>query len=224
MVNGFSPTSSLATRKPAHIGGGCEVATRSRSLNGRSLQQQRRQLTMHPRCAALLLILAPALVHADPSHCTGNEDIVFTCSLQRSGKIASLCASKQLLAAKSGGSLTYRFGKAEAVEFAFPKESAHSPGRFRYSHYFRFQTDRTKVSFENEGFRYDIFSDYDGEETPQSSIGIRVTAPGGKETLLGCTKSVEAHWNLIDGAVPCDEEEDPSECNYKAQGDPAISQ
>lgn len=223
MVNGFSPTSSLATREAALIDGDGGTAVRSRPLNGRSLQYLGRKLTMHSRFAALLLILAPALVHADASHCSGNEDIVFTCSLQRSGKIVSLCASKQLLAAKSGGSLTYLFGKPEAIEFEFPKESAHSPGRFRYSHYFRFQTDRTKVSFENEGFRYDIFSDYDGEETPQSSVGIRVTAPGGKETQLGCTKSVQAHWNLIDGAVPCDEDEDPSECNYKTQGDPAIS-
>ncbi|MEP6880504.1 MAG: hypothetical protein ABI866_00855 [Dokdonella sp.] len=173
---------------------------------------------MHPRCAALLLILAPAVVDAAPSHCGGNEDIVFTCSLQRNGKIVSLCASKHLLNAKSGGSLAYRFGKPDAVEFEFPKESAHSPGSFRYSHYFRFQTDRTKVFFENEGFRYDIFSDYDGEEIPQSSVGIRVTAPSGKETQFGCTNSVEAHWNLIDGAVPCDEDEDPSTCNYKAQG------
>ena len=178
---------------------------------------------MHRRYAALLLILAPAFVKADPSHCSGNEDIVFTCSLQRSGKIASLCASKRLLAAKSGGSLTYRFGKAEAIEFEFPKENAQSPEKFRYSHYFRAQTDRTTVAFNNGGFRYEIFSNYDGDENAPSSVGIRVTGPGGKETQFGCTKSVEAHWNLIDGAVPCDEDEDPDACTYKAKGDPAIS-
>lgn len=171
---------------------------------------------MHRLYATLLLALMSALVQAAPSHCSGEEDVVFTCSLLRSGKIASLCASKGLLGAKDGGALVYRFGKAGAIEFEFPKERAGSPEEFSYSHYFRAQTDRTQLSFDNEGYRYEIFDDYEGDQKPPSSVGVRVIKPDGKETELHCTKTVQAHWNLIDGAVPCDKDDDPSSCSYKA--------
>lgn len=153
--------------------------------------------------ASALLPLLPALTIAAPTHCTPAEEVVFSCPLQRTAKVVSVCASPRLLASPSKGHLVYRFGKLGAVELEFPKDKAGSPAKFVHSHYFRAQTDRTQLRFTSGDFTYELFDEYEQGAKPPSAVGVRVIQERtGQVTQLACGKGVTAHWNLIDGAVP----------------------
>jgi hypothetical protein len=171
------------------------------------------------RSTFLLFFLAAfsTVAHGVQSHCSSDEDIVFSCSLAESSKVVSLCASKNLL--KKQGYLTYRFGTVRKIEFEFPPSHKGSTSRFHHSHYFRAQTDRTELSFENGDYTYSVFDLYEEDSKPKSSSGVSISRGKTREEIeLSCAKSVIAHWYLIDGAVPCDEENALSSCNYS--GDP----
>ena len=71
--------------------------------------------------ASAMVLLLPALSIAAPTHCTSAEEVVFSCPLQRTAKVVSVCASPRLLASPSKGHLIYRFGKLGAVELEFPQ-------------------------------------------------------------------------------------------------------
>lgn len=164
---------------------------------------------------ALLAFLGGALSVAQaaaptPSHCTADEEVVFSCRLQKSAKVVSLCASKDLLAKPENGRLTYRFGKPGAVELVFPKQVAGSTQQFLFFHFFRPGLDETEVSFINSGFSYSLY-DHSEAESGERSVtesGVRVTAIDAAHTAtditLTCAPATTiAHWSLIDGAVPC---------------------
>ncbi len=156
-----------------------------------------------------------SVVQAAPaSHCAADEEVVFSCRLQKSAKLVSLCASKNLLNKPQDGRLTYRFGKPGAVELVFPQQTAASPQQFLLFHYFRPGLDTTEVSFANNGFSYALYQHFEAESGGRNmqESGVRVAstdaAPNGTDITLSCTPAtVIAHWNLIDGAVPCDEGE-----------------
>jgi hypothetical protein len=153
--------------------------------------------------ASALLLLLPALSIAASTHCTSAEEVVFSCPLQRTAKVVSVCASPGLLASPSKGHLVYRFGKLGAVELEFPKDKSGSPAKFVHSHYFRAQTDRTQLRFTSGDFTYELFDEYEQGAKPPSAVGVRVIQERtGQVTQLACGKSVTAQWNLIDGAVP----------------------
>ncbi len=153
--------------------------------------------------ASAMVLLLPALSIAAPTHCTSAEEVVFSCPLQRTAKVVSVCASPRLLASPSKGHLTYRFGKLGAVELEFPEDKAGSPAKFAHAHYFRAHTDRTQLRFTSGDFTYELFDEYEQGAKPPSAVGVRVIQERtGQVTQLACGKGVTAHWNLIDGAVP----------------------
>jgi hypothetical protein len=155
--------------------------------------------------ASALLSLIPALSIAAPTHCTSTEEVVFSCPLQRTAKVVSVCASPRLQASPSKGYLVYRFGKLGAVELEFPKDKVGSPAKFVHSHYFRAQTDRTQLRFTSGDFTYELFDEYEQGAKPPSAVGIRVIQERtGQVTQLACGRGVTVHWSLIDGAVPVD--------------------
>lgn len=157
--------------------------------------------------ASAMVLLLPALSFAAPTHCTPAEEVVFSCPLQRNAKVVSVCASPQLLVSPSKGYLVYRFGKLGAVELEFPKDKADSPAKFLHSHYFRAQTDRTQLRFTSGDVVYELFDEYEQGAKPPSVAGVRVIQERtGQLTHLACGKGVTAHWNLIDGAVPANDD------------------
>ena len=172
---------------------------------------------MSPICTACVLLAVlgavVSVVQAAPaSHCAADEEVVFSCRLQKSAKLVSLCASKNLLAEPKTGRLTYRFGKPGAVELLFPQQTVGSPQQFLLFHYFRPGLDTTEVSFANNGFSYALYQHFEAESDRRSmqESGVRVASTDasrhGTDITLSCTPAtVIAHWNLIDGAVPCDE-------------------
>lgn len=74
--------------------------------------------------AILIPIAMPAW--AMQTHCTDQEQIIFSCSLGK--KSVSICASADFSA--HGGYLQYRFGNPGAIELALPKSTA-SPLSFQ---------------------------------------------------------------------------------------------
>lgn len=157
--------------------------------------------------ASAMVLLLPALSTAAPTLCTPTEEVVFSCPLQRTAKVVSVCASPRLLASPSKGHLVYRFGKLGAVELEFPKDKAGSLAKFVHSHYFRAQTDRTQLRFTSGDFTYELFDEYEQGAKPPSAVGIRVIQERtGQVTQLACGKGVTAHWHLIDGAVPVNDD------------------
>lgn len=154
---------------------------------------------------ALTCISVSALAGA-PSHCITLEQVIYSCKIKNSQKVVSLCASKDL-SAKSGY-LQYRFGHLGKVELEFPDERKNSQTQFRYAHYFRFQIDRTEVSFKNAGYEYALYSYYDGEEKPpKSEAGVRVN-----KTMLPCGGDVADNLLNLKDVVRCDEDNSLGGC------------
>jgi hypothetical protein len=71
--------------------------------------------------AGVIYFVSATAIAAD-SHCTGQEQVVFSCSVGK--KIVSVCASKDI--SPTNGYLQYRFGKPNAPELVFP-DSTKSP-------------------------------------------------------------------------------------------------
>ena len=139
---------------------------------------------------------------AEHSHCSASEKAIFNCRIKDSSKIVSLCGSSDLSSKK--GYLQYRFGRPGNVELQFPKNKQGSQDRFRWAHYFRFQVDRTEVSFNNGGYKYTLFHYYEGDlEPPTTTGGIRVG-----ETELSCIDPIinELPKLELEKIVPCDRE------------------
>ena len=140
------------------------------------------------------------------SLCTKDERIIFSCLTKRSGvsgsrgpsKIVSLCASRDL--EKERGYLQYRYGLPGKVELEFPSSRTGAQQMFQYTHYLRYQVDLTEINFEIDGYRYQIFDDYNGEEKPRiSTEGVNVTAPGKpKEVSFVCRTKAKADYSMLD--------------------------
>ena len=131
------------------------------------------------------------------SLCTTGEEVVFNCSLRKSMKLVSLCASAKL--SKTEGYLQYRFGMPDRIELEYPRERVNSQKAFEYSHYFRAKVDLTEISFTRDGYAYKLFDEYNGEETPTvSGQGISVTSPEArKETTYRCSNKAQVDFSLI---------------------------
>jgi hypothetical protein len=136
------------------------------------------------------------------SLCARDERIIFSCPIRRPAKIVSLCASKNLTADQ--GYLQYRFGLPGKVELEFPKDRTGTQQKFQYMHYFRARFDLTEISFNIDGYEYQITDDYNGEEKPEQIIqGVSVKAPGkDKETSLSCRTKPKADYTDLQAVLP----------------------
>jgi hypothetical protein len=163
---------------------------------------------------SVLLALVSTGAVASGSHCNNQEQVVFSCTIAKSSKLVSLCASKSL--SKKRGNLVYRFGTTGQVELEFPSSPINSVDEFRFSHYFRYRTDRTEVSFTNGTFRYSIFDDYEEDENPRSTRGVNVSREDGEgaETELLCGSQVTSNLKILEGVVPCDTDSALASCNW----------
>lgn len=136
------------------------------------------------------------------SLCARDERIIFSCPIRRPAKIVSLCASKNLTADQ--GYLQYRFGLPGKVELEFPKDRTGTQQKFQYMHYFRARFDLTEISFNIDGYEYQITDDYNAEEKPEQIIqGVSVKAPGkDKETSLSCRTKPKADYTDLQAVLP----------------------
>src|SRR5438270_9867752 len=127
--------------------------------------------------------------------CEKGERVIFSCPVKRPAKIVSLCASKDLTSER--GYLQYRFGLPGKIELEFPRERTGTQTKFQYTHYFRAQFDLTEITFNINGYEYQVTDDYNGEEKPAQIIqGVSVTAPGKpKEVSFVCRAKPKADYN-----------------------------
>lgn len=158
-------------------------------------------------CCCALALTAANIGCAESSQpgtlCRDNERTVFSCPLDSSAKLVSLCGSRDL--AKGSGSLQYRFGRSGEVELEFPKDRHDSREAFRHSHYARYQVDRFAVSFSSKDHRYTVFDDRDGETAPPThKAGVAVTPPGQKPRELLCRGTATGNLRELESIVPCD--------------------
>jgi hypothetical protein len=109
--------------------------------------------------------------------CTKDERVIFSCPVKRPAKIVSVCASKDMTSDR--GYLQYRFGLPGKIELEYPKDRKGSQEKFQYTHYFRARVDLTEINFNIDGYEYQVFDTYQGEEKPAiTEQGVNVTAPG----------------------------------------------
>jgi hypothetical protein len=134
--------------------------------------------------------------------CTQTEKVLFSCTVKRSAKLVSLCASSDV--SRTHGYVQYRFGTSGKVELEYPTEKTGSQHKFEYHHYFRAQLDETEISFSSGGYKYAIFDDYNGEMRPAvSNQGVRVEASAnGKESTLECQGKAKASYGDLDQILP----------------------
>jgi len=147
--------------------------------------------------------MIPAL--SPNSLCAKNERIIFSCPIRKPAKIVSLCASKDLTSER--GYLQYRFGLPGKIELEFPKDRKGTQQQFHYTHYFRAQFDLTAIAFTLNGYEYQVFDDYNGEEKPaQSQQGVSVAAPGKpKEVNFVCRTKPKADYRDLQTVLPGDQ-------------------
>ena len=123
------------------------------------------------------------------SLCALTERIIFSCRTKAAkrtvsavGRIVSLCASPDLT--RERGYLQYRYGMPGKVELEFPGSRTATQQMFQYTHYMRFQVDLSEINFQIDGYEYQIFDTYNGEEKPAiTEQGVSVTAPGKPKTV-----------------------------------------
>lgn len=163
-------------------------------------------------CLILIFASVPLLLTASEqtsrgqktgvSLCRKDEQIFFNCAV-RSGKIISLCASKQLTA--KNGYLQYRFGKFGAVELQFPEKLEGSRSAFRFDHYFRAQVDRSDIVFKNGNYEYTLFDDWEGDVKPeirQSGVSIQSLSNEKDTTQIDCRGARVTRLGALDEIVP----------------------
>jgi hypothetical protein len=134
--------------------------------------------------------------------CAKDERVIFSCLVKRPAKIVSLCAAKDLTSDR--GYLQYRFGLPGKIELEYPKDRQATQQKFQYMHYFRAQVDETEISFQINGYEYQIFDTYNGEERPPiSTQGVNVTAPGRpKEVSFACRTKPKADYSDLQAVLP----------------------
>lgn len=169
---------------------------------------------MNKQPMVMLIILTLFLLWVSPSSsshstnasppvttlCAKGEKVVFSCSIKTSGKIVSLCSSQKLT--KTAGYIQYRFGTTGKVELEYPNQRVETQKAFEYSHYFRYQVDRTGISFSTNGYTYKLFHDYNGEEKRSiTDQGLTVTPPvstGKKEVTFQCRGQAKVDFGDLD--------------------------
>lgn len=135
--------------------------------------------------------------------CERNEQIVFSCTMQKSAKLLSICTSKKLDA--KNGYVQYRFGLPEKVELEFPTERKDSQSAFGYSRYTRPLVTFLTLRFESNGYKYSIHQDSNAEEKPPANASyLNITPPdvNAKEIEMTCREPVKGSLMLLEDVVP----------------------
>jgi hypothetical protein len=139
--------------------------------------------------------------------CDRNEQVVFSCAMQKSAKILSICTSRQLNSAS--GYIQYRFGLPGKIELEFPAERVNSQSAFGYTRYTRPLVTFLTLRFESNGHKYSIHQDSNAEEKPPANSSyVTVTSPdpNTKVIEMTCRQPVQGSLMLLEDIVPRSEE------------------
>jgi hypothetical protein len=155
--------------------------------------------TLHLAGAIVLASLLAGSCAAKPSQpragglCLRGETTYFSCTTAHHRSI-DLCGSLP-------GTLQYRFGAPGRIELAFPTDPSQGAKNLRFAHYFRYQVDRTEVTFSNQGTDYAVF---DYTEDNRRTAGVHVTLPDGSENDVLCHGTIHGRLATLKGSLRCD--------------------
>jgi len=132
------------------------------------------------------------------------EAVYFSCKTKRS-KLISLCG-KEINNRIS--SLTYYFGNLDTPELTISTFSKRHFEPFWFNHYFRSGVDYARINFIRGDYRYEIYSSYNMEETPEVRSGITVSSLSKpeKRTHIECVKDITINLPPLFPVLNCDEE------------------
>lgn len=137
------------------------------------------------------------------SLCEPNEQIVFSCTMQKSARLLSICTSKQIDA--KNRYVQYRFGLPGKVELEFPTERTDTQSAFGYSRYTRPLVTFLVLRFESNGYKYSLHQDSNAEEKPSvNSSYLNITPPdvNAKEIEMACREPVKGSLMLLEDVIP----------------------
>lgn len=135
--------------------------------------------------------------------CERNEQVVFSCVMQKSAKLLSICTSRQF--DRQNGYVQYRLGQLGRIQLEFPSERSDTQSAFSYDRYTRPLVTFLSLRFESNGFKYSIHQDSNAEEKPPvNSSYVNVTAPdeNAKPIEMICRQPVVGSLMLLEDAVP----------------------
>ena len=158
------------------------------------------------------------------SLCALEERTIFSCPVENSAKIVSVCASKDL--ASDRGYLQYRFGLPGKIELEYPEDRKGTQEKFQYSHYPRSQLKgaRTHIHFNIDGDEYKVFDDANyffresdiAHEVPYR-LGVSVIAPDKPEKLISCIAQPTTDYNDLESVLQVNESEEKEEALREQQ-------
>jgi len=123
---------------------------------------------------------------AAPTLCRPGETVVFSCPTGT--RTASVCASAGLSA--SGGEMQYRFGRANAVELAFPAPGTRPADAFTTGTLMFAGGGGAWLRFETGGYRYTVFDaigKWGRGGAPLGVAGVAVQKDGKEIANVRCT-------------------------------------
>jgi len=147
----------------------------------------------------------------DNDLCTSNEDVLFSFKVVDSQKTLSVCV------AKNDDYIVYRFGTKDNVELEYPANRGDSWINFTYSYYLRgggaenAGLDLYYLSFENSGYAYEIYQEYDAASN-LTNVGVKVTviSTGNVTDIKGQSDSVKGSLLSLRGNTKVNQVQDSS--------------
>lgn len=118
-----------------------------------------------------------------PSHCTPDEDILFTCRVGR--KVLSFCAAKTDDDRRAPPWIQYRFGRIGATELVFPAARTSPFAHFRFISQQGGRWVDNTVQFSINDHFY-TFHAYGNSNIPESEGSMLVVGPDGTRKRLAC--------------------------------------
>lgn len=142
------------------------------------------------------------------SLCGKNEQVIFSCLMQKSAKLLSLCGSQELDAQK--GYVQYRFGNPGKIELEYPAERKDTQSAFSYSRYTRPLVTYLSLRFETNGYEYSIHQDDVEDIKPAVRESyISIAAPGKEAVEMKCRQPVNGSLMKLEDIVPNKDEDQP---------------
>ena len=132
-----------------------------------------------------------------PSLCAADEPVVFACHV--GGKMVSLCRP-----AGNRGMLSYRFGRPDALELAYPDPGRQASAAFTVKSTPLIGGGETTVAFRRGAYTYTVYSRVGrGEDgaTPEFEDGVIVARRGKVLNRMRCADGGEGFREPIEAAL-----------------------
>lgn len=135
--------------------------------------------------AASLITLASTVAAArpTPSHCTSDEENLFSCNIGR--KALSFCAPKTSDDQHAPSWIQYRFGRIGATELVFPATKISPVGHFRFTSTNGGRWVDNTVQFSLNDHFYSVHA-YGNSNIPEAEGSVLIVRPDGTRKRLEC--------------------------------------